>query len=110
MDLRKIDAKIAEHIMGWEPDPHSKKSWIVPIGDKYEHRDCSVPEYSSDISAAWEVVEKYGDWPQCLDRSGNNYNYRIAVKGIVYTTDAKTAPLAITKAALRVKGIDISDL
>ena len=61
---RKLDALISEKVMGLEPwleqDPRWKckafKAKYVPLG--MTPKPCSLPEYSTDISAAWEVVEK----------------------------------------------------
>jgi hypothetical protein len=52
-----LDEEIAQRVMGWKPYI-SKRSgtWIAP-GGYHASRD-SWPSYSTDIAAAWEVVEK----------------------------------------------------
>jgi hypothetical protein len=57
---RELDAFVAEKVMGW------KKQEFVP-GVSHEHRwhdqngqlQISIHPYSTDIAAAWEVVEKF---------------------------------------------------
>ena len=44
----ELDALVAEKVTGWEPD---KKKWFHPKAQR-------CPAYSTDIRAAWEVVEK----------------------------------------------------
>lgn len=70
---RELDALVAEKVMGWRhwessyavgPKPH----WITPDGD-------SRVEWSpsTDIAAAWEVVDKLGSgamWMQRMSHTG----------------------------------------
>lgn len=53
---RDLDALVAERVMGWEaPTWHHPEGWGTS--------DSSIPHFSTDISAAWEVVEKMRpDW------------------------------------------------
>jgi hypothetical protein len=114
MTDRELDALVAEKVMGWiigypladAPDGMPPR----PPGDTRSHYDYPVlvPAYSTDITAAWQVVEKMEDL---------GYHWRFAnvipsSDPIVYTmkfmrmdTDAKetefTAPLAICRAALK---------
>lgn len=58
-----LDALIAEKVMGLEPWPGQDprcltktfKARFVPHGQ--DPKPCAPPEYSTDIAAAWEVVE-----------------------------------------------------
>lgn len=55
---RELDALVAEHVMGyemWEGIAFYPK-YYVPEYDRTYTRD--VPFYSTDIAAAWEVVER----------------------------------------------------
>ena len=66
-----------------------------------------VPFYSTDISAAWEVVEKmvkeYGDFVIDYDDSYNGGQWSASVDKLRVAALAKTAPEAICKAALLAK-------
>lgn len=61
---RELDALVAEKVFG------------VDVGDIYydstmqEITNFSIPHYSTDISAAWEVVEKFGRFDLILNGSG----------------------------------------
>lgn len=106
--LRKIDALVAEHIMGHEMEGFR-------IKNKGVHDECGnwypilTPYYSTDISAAWEVVKKLGTWPQVMEKAENYYKWTIGYIGENYTGEADTAPLAICLAALKTKGINLQD-
>ncbi len=91
---RELDALIAENVMGLK---HSCLDG--------NHTLCGVKSYSTDISAAWEVVEKLvvgrevglDRWPGSklwliIVREGNLLKARLW---------AETAPLAICRAALK---------
>lgn len=122
-DLRAIDALVAEHIMGLEvldatactrdgDDP-----WLLkpPAFGK-------LPHYSSDIAAAWQVVEKLnlqGDIDYINVGIGpklNKYETEIAhlpneysMAGRSILVEADTAPLATCLAALKAKGIEVPE-
>jgi len=107
---REIDRLIAERVMGWTN--------LSMIGNRFgttpegkTHR--IVPQYSTDVSAAWEVVEK-------LRQSGYQGGINWAISELGYecafvealhspderqTSRAETAPLAICLAALKVIGM-----
>lgn len=54
---RELDALVAEKIMGWS-NCHREGDWGYfgrPFGGPTDFR---IPNYSTDISAAWEVMEK----------------------------------------------------
>lgn len=56
---RELDALIAEKVLGWSWD---EKTAISPSGSRNAVKAGDpfwwLPEYSIDIAAAWEVVEK----------------------------------------------------
>lgn len=111
---REMDALIAEKIFGlkveWEIEylgeqiPSSKQ-----LADKYDENGI-LPLYSTDIAAAWEVVEGVREKFNLLmnvhpySLVAANGGYRVSVNDLHieldYTT-ADTAPLAICRAALK---------
>lgn len=127
MNLSKIDAFIAEKVMGHkvmiQTEPYETSSLNLHPGELYIGEGERIPHYSSDIRAAWEVVEKIrsmkrfgsglpfkiqqqdnlenGLW--CVETSelSADYHKRVWVK-------ADTAPLAICLAALKAVGVDLS--
>lgn len=102
---RELDALIAEKVMGWErlekilhpPGPYEMNAW----GNM-------IPHYSTDIDAAWEVVEK-------MHSMRLQTSIITTEKGVSVTIDefychspdetiAETAPHAICLAALKALG------
>lgn len=65
---------------------------------------CNLPDYSGDISAAWQVVENI-KCNKFLIIKNKNIDYEAtiitAAACIVYTNYRKTAPMAICAVALR---------
>jgi hypothetical protein len=68
-----------------------------------------VPDYCTDISAAWEIVIKsfksfYLFWDKCTDTWFCKWdNQRRPMEGCRYTAEADTAPMAICLAFLKLK-------
>ena len=128
MNLRKIDALVAEHIFEepvYWPDGKNSHPWQ----NTYNKRRTDttgievVPPYSSDISAAWEVLEKLrfiqpegtnngsGSWVLSpLMEGGYDMYYKHTsmadYESTFCDTYADSAPLAICLAALRTKGVE----
>jgi hypothetical protein len=97
---RKIDALIAEHVMGKPHDEIYYPHRFNAEGEKVIRR--LIPQYSTDISAAWEVVGKMGhlglNWePLVIDKWDCVFERE--------STKADTAPMAICKAALKAKNV-----
>ena len=102
---RELDAEIAEKVMGCRVVRQSGNSpWLVETPAGIWGRVEQVP-YSTDIAAAWQVVEKY----RVLDHHFNvGVNMGFDGKAHGYwaicangpTAHADTAPLAICLAAL----------
>lgn len=70
--------------------------------------DCSIP-YSTDIGAAWELVSSVGfvTIERGFDHQGNKVEYRARFTGEDWSEfdgAAKSAPLAIVRAFLLMKG------
>ena len=100
MTNREIDALVAKNVM------------CRPLHCNYclpnkicDNKCLGTPRYSTDISAAWEVVEKFDEF-ELSKHYGSNHWY-CCIGG--YCGDADTAPLAICKAALKVKGFEPQD-
>jgi hypothetical protein len=125
---RELDALVAEKVMGWVyreywgqlvPSEHlDAPMWSEWAQDKsgdvcrhpinrmpnipYRGDKPWIPEYSTDISAAWEVVEKNKEYWFFLMYSADMKQwwceYRVNKQKGRVTAD--TAPLAICRAAL----------
>jgi hypothetical protein len=127
---RELDALVAQHWMGWRPSPVGHSAWqqIPPGGDGTMVR--LVPPYSSQMGAAWEVVEQlafegfylsiadmrhgcYGETRDGEPFVGFWAHVVMLDVGGEYPTQAvedvgaATAPRAICLAALLVKGVRV---
>jgi hypothetical protein len=111
---REMDALIAERVMGWKwmgidhetlamlLDPTARRH---PAWREYPDRphssdwDAYVPHYSTDIAAAWEVVEAM----QSESRPDAEWiHFAAAIDGVnLLTETAGDAALAICRAALK---------
>jgi hypothetical protein len=117
---RDLDALVAEKVMGMNQFPHEPLDSMgmchrcfrpAGLGDALP-KSCDPPHYSTDITAAWEVVEKLdllGEWE--LWRHTDPYTKE--PKWIVGRADyeqgetyavADTAPLVLCLAALKAVG------
>lgn len=118
---RELDALIAEKVMGLElkqPDKtnYRRDTWVYAINDYTDEGPVYVvdcPEYSTDIAAAWEVLEKLSDSQITVNRhmhSGYTVGVFEKVQGISIqekcSASAATAPLAICLAALKAVGYE----
>ena len=102
---RKLDAEVAEKVMGIEHD-FENCHWCQSK-DPYARGNPHIDHYSTDIKAAWRVVEKQwedrrrklclwrgysGDWFARFDNPASmDYGSKVS---------AETAPEAICRAAL----------
>lgn len=56
---RELDALIAEEVMGWRIFPDGPNGEMHTIdANQCECHEYDIPHYSTDIAAAWKVVEK----------------------------------------------------
>ena len=117
---RELDALVAEKVMGWErivmKDKPGAVSWPhPPKGFDVNHNRWSIiPHYSTDIAAAWEVVEKLApefEWILENDVKDGGWSAIIykwegtsVVSSPIGRSDADTAPHAICLAALAAVG------
>lgn len=114
---RELDALVAVHIMGWQPDNiygargQLAGQWIyTPEGNISD-----IPHYSTDIAAAWQVVEKlrersfyssYTDLSLDTGKGWYSWHFHDHRPLSAYSSDAtaSTVPLAICLAALKAVG------
>lgn len=115
---REIDALVAEKVMGWTWQTHwgpeeMRSLFPPPNSDMGYHPD--VPEFSTDISAAFQVLaskpvgewcpslhmQDSGEW-YCEIKLGYNTSYRKAVGA-----SASTLAMAICLTALQAVGAEI---
>lgn len=126
---REMDALIAEKVMDWKPcyivkhqfgmaliSQHLKKEDAEAACEKGDEMiESQPPKYSSDITAAWLVVEKLlnnklwtfnlevtgsGNPIQCVEAS---FSYPSEDEECVSTANTADEPLAICRAALMTK-------
>ena len=128
---RELDALVAEKVMGWVLNRHEfgselpggplKSLGIAPDGSHI----MGLPHFSTNISAAWEVVERLdalGYWFQGRTRFDNEGEHDDGCwAGFTphlttgwngqpdHYTNAPSMPHAICLAALKAVGIDIPD-
>jgi hypothetical protein len=110
---RELDALVAEKVMGykigWFTDYGFKKEFerkvIALKGDRYDN----IPRYSTNISDAWQVVEKMKEKERVVEIKTFDFGYTVEINNFYPTIkqQAETAPLAICLSALKMKGIDI---
>ncbi len=112
---RAIDILVAEQIMGWQLETDKPKLrrlqryfarderrrwWRNPEGGWY----CEPPAYSSDMIAAWQVVERMTSRGQVLFLSQSSEGSKIAFDEPCATSldcvNEKSVTVAICKAAL----------
>lgn len=114
---RELDALVAERVIGWrnlewceachEGGTIAPEGWYGdgPGGECYLTR-----EYSVDIAAAWQVVEKmidigYSVFVDYVER----WRCFITQGGGESPVEATSAPLAICLAALEAIGVEVED-
>ena len=109
---RDLDALVATHVFDYRTrsakltNPHLPDDWFQREPDGGE---TFVPPYSTDIKAAWDVVERLASCQPRLARyvSPDKWWVRMNACGSLATQVegwADTAPLAICRAALRAVG------
>lgn len=139
MSPRRRDALVAEYIMGamwWRSSTTGRRAlfieqppeWFTEKADGTEplvgdwNTYGGFPAYTTDIAAAWEVVEKVHDDEFWLKLTHRTHYYetgedapmwdawfrcvRAGIRGD-HVAKRATAPEAICLAALRAKGVDV---
>ena len=90
-ELRELDAKVAERVMGVDLNP-----------DLYRIEDnnmLTIPAYGSDIKAAWLVVEKMRERSR-IEIIDDGMSWVVGLHDLDVLVSAPTAPEAICLAAL----------
>lgn len=95
MHNRELDALVAEKVMGVQTTQHEGRLILFP-------GSMDIPHYSTDIAAAWEVVEKLGGESVVLTYGEDTgwWECSFLIGGIRSTGMSKSAPEAICAAAL----------
>jgi hypothetical protein len=126
---RELDALVAEKVMGWKPDPARCRLCGWPLSDGMCTPDnCSLrplpivpydipPDYSTDIAAAWQVVEHLRErdiWLDSLEQKWESemtrviFGWRDPERGALFAQEMGDTPAhAICLAALRAVGMEI---
>jgi len=96
----ELDWLVAKHIMGWKEGQKilESLSGVGILGEK------ALPRYSTDIAAAWEIVENRRRWGWTWKMTGITGHWRVALydEGFNFLAEARAAELtvAICRAAL----------
>lgn len=116
-ELRDLDARVHREVFGLECShftptggeygSHLNGWYTTPL--KFAHIPASVPQYTTDIAAAWRVVEKLSEGNlfivsvfRCPTTQPVGYAARFGGHAVV---GQPTAPLAICLAALAATGV-----
>lgn len=103
---RELDILVAEKVMGIIPKIETYKTMGK---EEYTNIPVNVPDYSTNIAAAWEIVEKMieegYDWELYSFKTAPEYHWRVFCRG--FGSYEATAPLGICLAALKAKGVEI---
>ncbi len=110
----ELDALVAEKVMGCRVVHCRDGTYKLRVPGSYDRVDfvtaegarSACPKYSTDIAAAWEVMEKMAKegYKPCVGMNGHCWDATMRVDIATTTEDewmsANTAPLAICRAAL----------
>ena len=111
---REIDKLIAEHVFKLVKSKKYKNGYwkILENGDKLWRSENGIPHYSTDISDAWEVVEKMNiDFALNYRNIGDGRMFKGMFFGGVHCVGAETdtAPMAICLASLKALNIKLPE-
>lgn len=119
---RELDGQVAEKVMGCKPihtheyGLYPKEGWLIcrckgNVHSKaskkrgYSEEIQSIPAYSTNFADVWDVVEEITDFGFALEHLGSGewaVNLMCVPNGGEIDVIAKTVPLAICLAALKV--------
>jgi hypothetical protein len=112
---RELDAVIAEKVMGWTrlshpygEQTHKTLDGRTILADFLSAPDgMKLPHYSTDISAAWEVVEKLRElgWYLAIHSDPKRGYFATIPRADGIQIESETAPHAICLAALKAKEV-----
>jgi len=108
----QLDALVAEHVMGWtkylEDYPDGEPGETYDSWDDDKKRLSVLPNYSTSMAAAWEVVEKqFSKTAFTFDHCENYVKLVVAWEGDLIEIESDTAPRAICLAALKAVGVSV---
>jgi len=108
---RELDALVAERVMGAVP-AHTPGDWMVAVGAPPYYRFGGsvrgLPDYSTNIAAAWQVVERMSEQAlPCVMHDGQMWVGEFYCITYSHTAYAHTAPLAICRVALKAVGVEV---
>ena len=109
MTDRELDALVAREVMGWiRKDSESNPLYAVYYETPEKEKVVCLPNYSTDIAAAWEVVEKikYLNPDIFFDDESNIYICEFE-KARPNLSQADTPSKAICLAALKAVGFEL---
>lgn len=127
MDERAIDKLIAEQVFGRIPcnewhflnlGSSGIRGWTNNRQHDSEKHNCypqgQQPNYSTDIAAAWKVVERltstgFSISLVVLTSAAHASFYIPNTRYSVYAASSDTAPMAICLAALKAVGVDVDN-
>ncbi len=123
---RELDALVAEKVIGLQVYQATEDDMIFTLEREFvqagdycydveNHMTRLVPSYSTDIAAAWQVVEHFGsDCRVDLTKYAGDHGYHCFISRYTYDDEhylgdceAPTAPHAICLAALAAVGADV---
>jgi hypothetical protein len=96
---RELDALVAEKVMGADVVVRDGRAYIN--GNPYDR----LPNYSTDIAHAWQIVERMADWRVVIERvPSGEWEVMFDTRRVFENVKADTLPLAICRAALAAVG------
>ncbi len=96
---RELDALVAERVMGWQVS-YAEKRGRPPLQDDRWGRYGPVPHYSTEIAAAWQVVEQVQKMHDDTLAAFASFLDDGEGRSYLYNMKAADAALAICRAAL----------
>ena len=100
---KELDELIAEKVLGWKRMPH----WWTPPGRATDGGFANPPAFSTDITAAWAVVEHYPEYISLHKRAyPNMLPYEVNIRAgagfphNLFIAEGETMPLAVCRTAL----------
>ena len=107
---REMDALIAERVMKLIVDYEFEILRVPALADKYDEWGY-LPNYSTDIAAAWDIVKELqgrGYWIVLYDYhtipSSVPYHFCFSKDGYTYSRGGETVEISICRAALKAVG------
>jgi hypothetical protein len=101
---RRLDAEIAEKIMGWRNFHTHHFDGMLTGTTPRDEAWTEVPFYSTDIAAAWQVVEKLQYYDAHYQQGHHFWRFITPEWGRIEYSAHTSAPMAICLAALKAIG------